>query len=66
MTGPVPDHSSPTVLPLVGLNPTPVTTIILMSIYSALSTVKNPDGSTTNLIFDIHEYLDFDFSGTHA
>jgi endoglucanase len=41
-------------------------TIILMSIYSALSTVKNPDGSTTNLIFDVHKYLDSDNSGTHA
>jgi len=27
--------------------------------------VKNPDGSTTNLIFDVHKYLDYDNSGTH-
>ncbi|KAJ6549926.1 endoglucanase [Mycena capillaripes] len=33
---------------------------------AALSTVKNPDGSTTNLIFDVHKYLDSDNSGTHA
>lgn len=32
---------------------------------AALSTVKNPDGSTTNLIFDVHKYLDSDNSGTH-
>ncbi|KAI9703633.1 MAG: hypothetical protein M1836_007403 [Candelina mexicana] len=32
----------------------------------ALSTVKNLDGSTTNLIFEVHQYLDKDFSGTHS
>jgi len=32
----------------------------------ALSNVKNPDGSTTNLIYDIHKYLDSDGSGTNA
>ena len=32
----------------------------------ALLTVKNPDGSTTNLIFDVHKYLDSDNSGTNA
>ncbi|KAF9041256.1 glycoside hydrolase superfamily [Panaeolus papilionaceus] len=31
----------------------------------ALSKVTNLDGSTTNLIFDVHKYLDFDNSGTH-
>jgi endoglucanase len=33
---------------------------------AALSTVKNPDGTTTNLIFDVHRYLDSDNSGTHT
>jgi endoglucanase len=33
---------------------------------AALSTVRNPDGSTTNLIFDVHKYLDSDNSGTHT
>ncbi|KAL2071451.1 hypothetical protein VTL71DRAFT_12686 [Oculimacula yallundae] len=33
---------------------------------AALSKVKNPDGSTTGLIFDVHKYLDSDNSGTHA
>ncbi|KAK0907534.1 Endoglucanase EG-II [Friedmanniomyces endolithicus] len=33
---------------------------------AALSTVTNLDGSTTNLIFDVHKYLDSDSSGTHA
>ena len=32
----------------------------------ALSKVVNPDGSTTNLAFDVHQYLDSDSSGTHA
>ncbi|PPJ61367.1 hypothetical protein CBER1_09462 [Cercospora berteroae] len=32
----------------------------------ALSAVKNLDGSTTNLIFDVHQYLDPDGSGTHT
>jgi endoglucanase len=32
---------------------------------SALSAVVNLDGSHTNLIFDIHQYLDSDASGTH-
>jgi hypothetical protein len=29
-----------------------------------LSTVHNPDGSNTSLIFDVHKYLDSDGSGT--
>lgn len=33
---------------------------------AALLPVTNPDGSTTNLIFDVHKYLDSDNSGTHA
>jgi endoglucanase len=28
--------------------------------------VTNLDGSTTNLIFDVHKYLDSDNSGTHT
>lgn len=33
---------------------------------AALNNVTNLDGSTTNLIFDVHQYLDSDGSGTHA
>ena len=33
---------------------------------AALIKVTNLDGSTTNLIFDVHKYLDSDNSGTHA
>jgi endoglucanase len=32
---------------------------------SQLLNVRNPDGSTKNLIFDVHQYLDSDFTGTH-
>jgi endoglucanase len=32
---------------------------------AALSTVTNPDGSTTNLVLDLHKYLDVDNSGDH-
>lgn len=33
---------------------------------AALINVTNLDGSTTNLIFDVHQYLDTDGSGTHT
>lgn len=33
---------------------------------AALLKVKNLDGSTTNLVFDVHQYLDSDGSGTHT
>jgi len=31
----------------------------------AMLGVKNPDGSTTGLIFNVHQYLDSDYSGTN-
>jgi endoglucanase len=31
-----------------------------------LVNVRNPDGSTTNLVFNIHGYYDYDYSGTHT
>lgn len=31
-----------------------------------LSRVRNPDGSDAGLVFDVHQYLDSDGSGTHA
>ncbi|KAG1902490.1 glycoside hydrolase family 5 protein [Suillus fuscotomentosus] len=33
---------------------------------NALAKVKNPDGTFTNLIMDVHRYLDYDGSGTNA
>lgn len=32
----------------------------------ALLGVKNPDGTTTGLVYDLHKYLDVDNSGTHS
>ncbi|OJA11279.1 hypothetical protein AZE42_11577 [Rhizopogon vesiculosus] len=32
----------------------------------ALNMVLNPDGTTTNLIMDVHKYLDYDNSGTNT
>lgn len=32
----------------------------------ALAAVKNADGTTDNLIMDVHKYLDSDNSGTHT
>ena len=34
--------------------------------FDALIAVKNPDSTATNLIFDVHKYLDSDNSGTCA
>lgn len=50
---------------LPGNNFTSVTTFISNGSAGNLSTVTNPDGSLTGLIFDVHKYLDVDNSGTH-
>lgn len=50
---------------LPGNNYTSAQTFISNGSGAALLTVKNPDGSTTNLVFDVHKYLDSDNSGTH-
>ncbi|OCL04133.1 glycoside hydrolase family 5 protein [Glonium stellatum] len=31
-----------------------------------LKGIQNPDGGTEGLVFDVHQYLDFDHSGRHA
>jgi endoglucanase len=51
---------------LPGTNFAHATTILDDGGIQALGAVKNPDGSTTNLIFDVHAYLDSDGSGTHT
>ncbi|MCJ1291381.1 Endoglucanase EG-II [Xylographa carneopallida] len=33
---------------------------------AALAPITNPDGTKTNLVFDVHKYLDIDGSGTHT
>lgn len=51
---------------LPGNDYTHASTSISDGSYAALKTVKNPAGTTTNLIFDVHQYLDSDGSGTHS
>lgn len=51
---------------LPGNNWTSAETFVSNGSAAALSTVKNPDGTTTGLIFDVHKYLDTDNSGTNA
>jgi endoglucanase len=51
---------------LPGNNYTSAGTFISSGSGPALLKITNPDGSTTNLVFDVHKYLDSDNSGTHA
>ncbi|KDQ55185.1 glycoside hydrolase family 5 protein, partial [Jaapia argillacea MUCL 33604] len=51
---------------LPGNNWTSAETFVSNGSGAALAAVTNLDGSTTNLIFDVHKYLDSDNSGTHA
>ncbi|KKA31089.1 hypothetical protein TD95_001784 [Thielaviopsis punctulata] len=51
---------------LPGNNFTSVATMIDNGSAAALLNVTNPDGSTDNLLLDIHKYLDINNSGTHA
>lgn len=51
---------------LPGNNWTSAETFVSNGSADALSQVTNPDGSITNLIFDVHKYLDSDNSGTNA
>ncbi|KAJ7201603.1 endoglucanase [Mycena pura] len=50
---------------LPGNNWTSAQTFVSNGSADALKKVVNPDGSITNLIFDVHKYLDFDNSGTN-
>ncbi|KAF5389730.1 hypothetical protein D9757_006061 [Collybiopsis confluens] len=51
---------------LPGNNWTSAQTFVSNGSGPALLTVKNPDGTTTGLIFDVHKYLDADNSGTNT
>ena len=51
---------------LPGTGYTSAGTFVSSGSAAALAAVKNLDGTTTNLIFDVHKYLDSDNSGTHA
>ncbi|KAF7303595.1 Glycoside hydrolase family 5 protein [Mycena indigotica] len=50
---------------LPGNNWTSAETFVSNGSAAALAKVVNPDGTTSNLIFDVHKYLDSDNSGTH-
>ncbi|KAJ8108916.1 hypothetical protein ONZ43_g6280 [Nemania bipapillata] len=51
---------------LPGTNFDSAATLVSSGSADALFAVTNPDGSTDNLLLDIHKYLDEDNSGTHA
>ena len=51
---------------LPGTDYTSAETFVSSGSAAALSKVTNLDGSTTNLIFEVHKYLDSDNSGTHV
>jgi len=51
---------------LPGTDYTSAETFVSSGSAAALASVTNLDGSTTNLIFDVHKYLDSDNSGTHS
>ncbi|KAI1124776.1 endoglucanase 2 [Nemania abortiva] len=51
---------------LPGTNFDSAATLVSSGSADALLAVTNPDGSTDNLLLDIHKYLDVDNSGTHA
>lgn len=50
---------------LPGTNFDSAATLISSGSADLLMAIKNPDGTTDNLILDIHKYLDEDNSGTH-
>jgi aryl-phospho-beta-D-glucosidase BglC (GH1 family) len=51
---------------LAGTNFDSAATLVSSGSADALLAIRNPDGSTDNLLLDIHKYLDEDNSGTHA
>ncbi|KAG1779456.1 glycoside hydrolase family 5 protein [Suillus placidus] len=51
---------------LPGTDYTSAQTFVSSGSADNLGTVRNPDGTFTNLIMDVHKYLDYDSSGTNA
>ncbi|KAG2358509.1 glycoside hydrolase family 5 protein [Suillus spraguei] len=50
---------------LPGTNYTSATYFVSSGSADALASVRNPDGTFTNLIMDVHKYLDVDASASH-
>jgi endoglucanase len=55
----------PHIILLPGNNFSSAGTFISSGWGAAMANITNPDKSTTNLIFDLHKYLDIDNSGDH-
>lgn len=51
---------------LPGTNFASAETFVSTGSAEALAAITNPDGSTDNLLLDLHKYLDINNSGTHA
>lgn len=51
---------------LPGTNFDSAATLVSSGSAAALVNITNPDGSTRDLLLDVHKYLDVDNSGTHA
>ncbi|POR34316.1 Endoglucanase EG-II [Tolypocladium paradoxum] len=51
---------------LPGTNFASAETFVSTGSATALANITNPDGSTDNLLLDLHKYLDINNSGTHA
>lgn len=51
---------------LPGTNFDSAATLVSTGSATALMNITNPDGTTNNLLLDIHKYLDEDNSGTHT
>lgn len=47
---------------LPGTNYTSAMTFVSSGSAAALNAVRNPDGTITNLVMDVHKYLDYDNS----
>lgn len=58
-------NASTQMILLPGTNFDSAATLVSSGSVGPLMAITNPDGSTTNLILDIHKYLDIDNSGTH-
>jgi endoglucanase len=51
---------------LPGNNYTSAQTFVSGGSADALNTVRNPDGTITDLIMDVHKYLDYDNSSVES
>ncbi len=62
LTAPLASSATSQIILLPGNNWTSAKTFVSNGSGAALMKVTNPDGSMTNLVFDVHKYLDSDNS----